>query len=432
MDAETRAEPTCNVLPGWENIYEKSLDCVHCGLCLNACPTYRETGSEVSSPRGRVFLMRGAAEGRLPLAGVLAEEAYQCLGCRACETACPSGVHYGAMVEQVRYEVERAGLRSGFGRWLEGRALRDLVPHPRRLAFAFDLLSLAERLRLDRLLLPLLPRSARETRALVPRVPPRHERAVLPELVPARGERRGRVGFLVGCVMPQLFGAVNAATVRVLTANGFDVVVPRDQGCCGALHAHAGDADGAAQLARRNARAFAAASVDAVVVNSAGCGAAMRDAAQWLPGEGEVLAASVQDVSELLDAAGLRAPGGRIDASVCYDDPCHLAHGQRVTAPPRRLLAQIPGLRLLEHYEPGACCGAAGIYNITHPSMARAVLDRKMNSLGAVDPDLIASGNPGCMMQLRAGVRRAGLRARVVHPVELLDAAYRGAAVTEP
>jgi len=171
------------------------------------------------------------------------------------------------------------------------------------------------------------------------------------------------------------------------------------------------------QLARRNARAFAAASVDAVVVNSAGCGAAMRDAAQWLPGEGEVLAASVQDVSELLDAAGLRAPGGRIDASVCYDDPCHLAHGQRVT--------------VLEHYEPGACCGAAGIYNITHPSMARAVLDRKMNSLGAVDPDLIASGNPGCMMQLRAGVRRAGLRARVVHPVELLDAAYRGAAVTE-
>jgi glycolate oxidase iron-sulfur subunit len=231
--------------------------------------------------------------------------------------------------------------------------------------------------------------------------------------------------------MPQLFGAVNAATVRVLTANGFDVVVPRDQGCCGALHAHAGDADCAAQLARRNARAFAAASVDAVVVNSAGCGAAMRDAAQWLPGEGEALAASVQDVSELLDAAGLRAPGGRIDASVCYDDPCHLAHGQRVTAPPRRLLAQIPGLRMLEHYEPGACCGAAGIYNITHPSMARAVLDRKMNSLGAVDPDLIASGNPGCMMQLRAGVRRAGLRARVVHPVELLDAAYRGVAVTE-
>lgn len=427
MDTARRSERTPTPLAGWEDVYQKALDCVHCGLCLHVCPTYLETGSEVSSPRGRVFLMRGVAEGRFPLAGVLAEQAYQCLGCRACETACPSGVRYGAMVERVRAEVERAGLRTGIARWIERYALRELVPHPRRLARAFDLLALAERLRLDRLLLALMPRSVRETRQLVPAVPPRHERAELPEFVGAHGERRGRVGFLVGCVMPQLFGAVNAATVRVLAANGFDVVVPRDQGCCGALHAHAGDAAFAAELARRNARAFAAAGVDAVVVNSAGCGAAMRDAVDWLPGEGEALASSVRDVSEWLDAAGLRAPEGRVEARVCYDDPCHLLHAQGVGAAPRKLLEQIPGLRLLAHDDPGACCGAAGIYNLTHRSMARAVLERKMRALAALDPDLIASGNPGCIMQLRAGARRAGLRARVVHPIELLDAAYRDA-----
>jgi glycolate oxidase iron-sulfur subunit len=413
------------VLPGWEDVYAKSLDCVHCGLCLQTCPTYLETGSEVSSPRGRVYLMRYAAEGRFPLAGALAEEAYLCLGCRACETACPSGVRFGSMLEQVRREVEGEGLRRGFARWLEARALRDLIPHRRRLALAFDALALAQRVGLDRLALPLLPRAVKEARQLVPRVPPRSERAFPPERVAPRGECRGRVGFFVGCVMPQLFAEVNAATLRVLAANGFEVVIPRDQGCCGALHAHAGDAATARQLARRNADAFASAGVDTVVVNAAGCGAAMRDAAEWLPDEGPALAASVRDVCELLHTEGLRPPTARVEASVCYDDPCHLLHAQRVQAAPRALLQQIPGLRLLPHDEPDACCGAAGIYNLTQPAMAHAVLERKLRALAAADPDLVASGNPGCMMQLRAGLASAGLRARVVHPIELLDEAYR-------
>ena len=428
MASAPRFEATSAALPGWEGVYARALDCVHCGLCLESCPTYRETGSEVSSPRGRIHLMRAVAEGLFPVSGVLAQEAYLCLGCRACETACPSGVEYGAMVEHVRCAVESAGLRRGWARWLERHALRDLVAHPRRLAFAFDLIAWAERLRLDRLLLPLLPSALRDARDLVPRVPPRAQRAALPEITPARGARRGRVGFFAGCVMPQLFGEVNAATLRVLAANGFEVVVPRGQACCGALHAHAGDADAARALARRNARAFADAEVEVVVVNAAGCGAAMRDAAQWLPGEGEALAGSIRDVSEWLEAAGLRAPRGRIDARVCYDDPCHLLHAQRIGAAPRKLLAQIPGLQLLAHGDAGACCGAAGIYNLTHPAMSRAVLERKMRFLAEADPDLIASGNPGCMMQLAAGARRAGLRARVVHPVTLLDAAYRGGA----
>jgi glycolate oxidase iron-sulfur subunit len=281
-----------------------------------------------------------------------------------------------------------------------------------------------QRLRLDRLVRPLLPRRLRDLHALLPPVPPKRERRPLPELVPARGERRGRVGLLTGCIAAELFGHVNRATVRVLAHNGFEVVVPRDQGCCGALHAHAGDPESASDLARRNLAAFARADVEAIVVNSAGCGAAMRDAGAWIGAEGEAFAAKVRDVAEFLDAAGLRPPDGRLEARVCYDDPCHLVHGQGVAEAPRNLLRRIPGLKLEPHDDPAGCCGAAGIYNLTHRAMASAVLERKLRALALVDPDVVASGNPGCLMQLRAGAARSGLRARVVHPIELLDAAY--------
>jgi Fe-S oxidoreductase len=406
-------------------VYRRSLDCIHCGLCLESCPTYRETGREISSPRGRVYLLRGVAEGKLPLSAAVADEAYLCLDCRSCETACPSGVDVGAMIELARAEVEAAGLRSGWPKRLEGWALNGLLPHRRRLRAAVGLLAAVQRLRLDRLAARFLPRALRDAQALLPPVPKRRERRRLPAIVPAEGERRGRVGFFVGCVMPELFGGVNAASVRVLARNGFDVVVPRAQGCCGALHVHAGDFETARGLARRNIAAFAAAEVDAVVVNAAGCGAAMRGAGHWLPDEGDAFAARVRDVAEFLDAEGLRLPHGRVDATVCYDDPCHLAHGQGVVEAPRRLLEQIPGLVLATHDDPAGCCGAAGIYNLTHAEMSQAVLARKLDSLAAADPDVIATGNPGCLMQLRAGVRGRGLRARIVHPIELLDEAYR-------
>jgi glycolate oxidase iron-sulfur subunit len=267
---------------------------------------------------------------------------------------------------------------------------------------------------------------------MLPEVPPRHLRASLPEHVPARGARRGRVAFFTGCVMSELFAETNAATVRVLAREGFDVWIPASQGCCGALQAHAGDARTAHALARRNLATFAASDFDALVTNSAGCGAALRDLGDWLPGEGEPLAGRVRDVCEWLDAVGLRAPLGRFDARVCYDDPCHLVHGQKVSAAPRQLLERIPGLTLVAHDDPTSCCGAAGIYNITHREMSRAVLERKLRTLAAADPDVIATGNPGCLMQLRAGVSRAGLRAEVLHPLSVLSRAYFSSEESRP
>ncbi len=426
-------------------IYAGTLDCVHCGLCLSSCPTYRETGRELSSPRGRVHLMRAVAEGRIEFGATLAEEAYLCLGCRACETACPSGVRFGRLLEETRAAVEHAGLRRGFARRLERFALRRVIPNRRRLRLAVDALALLQRLRLDRAALAWLPRRLAAPLALAPRVPPRAARRPLPwrtrpvtDLAVAshsdvtRTHRagvpkppRGRVLLFTGCVMSELFGDVHHATARVLAANGFEVVVPHSQVCCGALHAHAGDDAFARDLLRINLEAFAGARADAIVVNSAGCGAALREAGDWLPGEGDALARRIRDPMELLDEVGLRPPAGSMHARACYDDPCHLVHGQRIREAPRRVLRNVPGLELVEHDDPTSCCGAAGIYNLTHPEMSDAILERKLRALAAADPDLILSGNPGCLMQLRAGSRRLGLRAEVLHPMTVLDHAYR-------
>jgi glycolate oxidase iron-sulfur subunit len=368
--------------------------------------------------------MRGAIEGEIPVGEVLAEEAYLCLGCRACETACPSGVEFGAILEEARAAVEKIGLREGWRKRVESWALRTLLPRPRWLRWLVGALGLIQRLRLDRLALPLLPARLREAYELVPAIPPVRERARLPSLIPAQGTPRGRVALFEGCIMPELFGRVNLATARVLARNGFEVLVPREQGCCGALHAHAGEMGVARDLARRNLAAFDPARVDAIVVNSAGCGAVLRESERWLPQQAEAFAASVRDICEFLEAAGIEPPSGRLEARVCYDDPCHLVHGQRVEAAPRRLLEMIPGLELVDHDDPTGCCGAAGIYNLTHREMSREVLERKMRALAAADPDVIASGNPGCLIQLHAGAKRWGLRARVVHPIELLAESY--------
>jgi glycolate oxidase iron-sulfur subunit len=388
--------------------------------------------------------MRGVAEGEIELGDVVAEELHLCLGCRACETACPSGVEYGAMLERGRAAVAEAGLRRGLSPRIERLALRHVVPHSRRLHWLVSALRMAQRLGLDRALEPMLPPSIRGARSLLPKIPAASKRVRLPAHTPARGKRRGRALLLEGCIMPELFGDVNRATAGVLAENGFDVVVPQSQGCCGALQAHAGDLELARTLARANVRAFSDGRpradtetpapeptedpteepLDALVVNSAGCGAALRDSTHWIGESGARMAGQVRDICELLDEAGLRPPTRRVRARVCYDDPCHLVHGQGVSDAPRRVLAAIPGVELVPHANASACCGAAGTYNLTQPEMSREVLAAKLDALEDASPDIVASGNPGCIMQLRAGLSERALAIRVAHPVELLAESY--------
>lgn len=377
--------------------------------------------------------MRGVFEERIPLAGLAAEEAFRCVGCRACETACPSGVEYGAMLELMREEVIDAGLRSGGARLIERIALRQIVPRRFMLRSLVGLLGFAQRFGLDRAVLgalsavSLLPEGVRHSHSLMPDIPSREERRRLPAFTQAVGERRGCVAFLSGCVMHEIFPDANRATVRVLAHNGFDVIVPEDQGCCGALQAHSGDARTAHKLARRNAAVFASYSIDALISNSAGCGTALREAETWIGEDGRALSSKAKDISEFLDEVGLRVPetkAKRKPVRVCYDDPCHLIHTQGVSAAPRRLLEELPGVELVSHANPDRCCGAAGIYNLTQRELSNQILEEKMDSLADADPDLIASGNPGCMMQLQRGAEQRGMKARVLHPIELLATLY--------
>jgi glycolate oxidase iron-sulfur subunit len=412
--------------------------CVQCGLCLPGCPTYRETYREQSSPRGRLHLMRAVAEGRLDvLDPVFTDQMAECLGCRACEPACPSGVAYGAALETARTAVEQARAARGRRSWRE-RILRRLVfdwllrdlARVRALgtvawlAQRGGLQALARRgglvraLRLERLEAQLPPLSR-------PFFAPRGQ------VYPARGERRGRAGLLAGCVMHTAFAPVMRATVRVLTRNGWEVVVPAGQGCCAALHLHAGEPGGARALARRLIAAFDAAGTDVVVTNSAGCGAAMkeyghllRDDPAWAD-RAAAFSARVRDVTELLAQQPLRGHLAPLHRTVVYQDPCHLLHAQRIAAAPRALLRAVPGLRLVEADEAGLCCGSAGSYSLLRPEMSERLLRRKLDHLLAAGAEEIATANPGCTLQLRSGLRRRGLRVPVRHVVELLDEAYR-------
>lgn len=398
--------------------YQATLDCVHCGLCLPHCPTYQETGRESSSPRGRIYLMRGVAEGRIPLDELIVEEMSFCLACRACESACPAGVRYGHLVEGMRAEIDVRGSRGRVRRFAERLALRRVVASPRTLHALSGALRLYQRSGLQRALratrlLALAPPLARMERML-PRLPDTHR---APLRVEARGARRGRVAFFSGCVMPEVFGPVNAATIDVLARNGFEVEVPAGQGCCGALHRHAGDPEAAEKLHAANRLAFNLDGIDAVILNSAGCGAALRDV-------GDALAHKVRDVTEFLADAGLREIPHPLPLRVAYDDPCHLLHGQRVAAAPRAVLRAIPELELFDLPGCRDCCGAAGIYNLTQPAMSARLLERKIQAIRDTQPNVVATGNPGCLLQIGGGVRAARLPVEVLHPVELLARAY--------
>lgn len=402
--------------------------CVHCGLCLNQCPTYRALQLEPESPRGRIHLVKAAAEGRIDINQRFADHLYLCLLCRACESACPSGVQYGRIAEAAREQLGTPG--SEPARAVLKFVFTQLLPYRRRLRFAFALLRFYQRSGLQRMIARFLPKKLRDMERLLPAIPGKFFKPPVGTL-PAIGRRRARVAMLDGCVMPLLFGDVNDATVRVLQCNGCEVVFPPAQTCCGALNVHNGETAAARRMARRNIDAFLEADVDTVIVNAAGCGAAMKEYSHLLRDDPEYrdkaerFSARVKDAAEFLADLGLVGELRPLTMTVTYQDPCHLAHGQRIRNQPRQLLQAIPGLTIIEMDGADRCCGSAGIYNLTHPAMSQHLLREKMQAVAATGSTAIVAPNPGCMVQLRHGAARYGPGLEVYHLMDLLDRAYR-------
>ena len=406
--------------------------CTRCGLCEQACPTYRLERYEPDSPRGRIFLMKEVALGRAAADANLAEHLYRCLGCRACETACPSSVPFGKLLELGRYQVElhgeldpkRRGWRSfrsiAFERVLPSPALFKLAMLPARIIQSIPPL---------RGLRSMLPRGSRwrKLMAMIPPATHAADKVTQGSVIPAMGQRRARVGFFTGCVMDALFGGVHAATARVLARNGCEVVVVGGQWCCGALNVHAGERHHALRMMQDNVAVFDGEQLDAIVVNSAGCGAMLKQYGAMLEHNPKAhsFADRVKDASEFLFELGLRPGLGPLRERVTYQDACHLAHGQNIRHAPRALLGQIPGLEYVELPNADRCCGAAGVYNLTQPQASQRILDEKLRDIAATGAQSIVTTNPGCAMQLHAGLREAGSAAGVYHLMEMLDRSYQ-------
>jgi glycolate oxidase iron-sulfur subunit len=436
MSDEAIQEQQLLRIVGSEIDYARFLDCVHCGLCTSACPTYLETGNENDSPRGRIYLMRAVVDGRTELTETIERHLDLCLDCRSCETACPSGVQYGRLIEPFRVDMKKSSRKSSgwFDRWI----LQGLFPYPRRMKLALAPMRLMQFLKLDRVaeaigLHKLLPGKLRRMYAQLPRLQPSGK--PFPKVLPAKGERRARVGLFTGCVAEAMFSQTNRATARVLQEQGCEVVIPGMQVCCGAIHYHSGNDRPALEFARKNAEAFLREDLDAIIVNVAGCGAMLKDyshLAEEVSGTDEAtterlrqFAERVKDVSEFLSELGPLAPQGPIPVRAVYHDACHLCHAQQIRAQPRELLATIPGLELIPLAEPEICCGAAGSYNLTEPEMSDRLSHRKVQNILAVSPDIVVSGNAGCTLQIQAALRNAGKDIPVLHPMELLDKSFR-------
>ena len=412
--------------------YEDFSLCIHCGLCLNHCPTYRLWQLEADSPRGRIRQMLLVEQGEFPISETFVKHIDQCLDCRSCESACPSAVNYGKLVENARARIETEYKRPLFARRARDFVYRRLLPYPERIAMAAKLLRFYQTSGLQALartagILKLLGLAEREQ--LLPRIDRHFFFEQLGRTYPAKGTRRARVAFFAGCVANVTFTALNEATIRVLTANGCEVVVPGGQFCCGALALHAGVRDVARDLARRNVAAFAAGGFDAVVTNAAGCGSTLKEYGRlFTDAEPErsaasAFAVSVRDVTEFLAALGLCVPLKEIPARVTYQDSCHLLHGQKIREAPRQLLSAIPGLELVELPYSDICCGSAGVYNVTQPKASLDLLAEKMGHAKSTAAQIIATANPGCLLQLRAGVELHNTRQEILHVVELLDRA---------
>ncbi len=410
--------------------------CVHCGLCLNACPTYRELHVEMDSPRGRIYQMVQVAEGA-PVTEAYVRHIDLCLACRACETACPSGVEYGRLVEAARAEIEQQVRRPFATRLLRNLIFERLLPSRTNLRLAGAALRFSQASGFQKLTRGLLPARLREIESLAPAVETPTFFPLMGAVFPAVGERKYRVALLSGCIANLCFARLNEATVRVLQANGCEVTIPQDQTCCGALHVHAGLRDRARRLARHNIDALldrdglAPGGFDAIITNAAGCGSTLKEYDELLERDPEYAdrakrwVALVRDVNEFLAAIELNPRMGEVRATITYQDSCHLAHGQKIRSAPRQLLQRVPGLTVKEMRLSDLCCGSAGIYNVVHTDMAMALLQKKMETVNATHAERIVTANPGCMLQLRAGVDRFGHGQRVSHVVEILDEAYR-------
>jgi glycolate oxidase iron-sulfur subunit len=442
-------------LPTWDDY----LRCVHCGLCLNNCPTYRLWGMEADSPRGRIRQMLLVNQGQLPLSDSFVTHIDRCLDCRACETVCPSGVEYGRLVEASRAQIEHNYSRS-FGPWLARNLVyRHFLPYRHRIAVAAGLLRFYQVTRLQSLVrasgvLKLLGLAKRER--LLPRIDSEFFYSRLGKTFPAKGTRRARVAFFAGCVAQVTFARLNDATIRVLTANGCEVVVPAGQVCCGALAAHAGVRDIAEELAIKNMANFDQ-DFDAIITNAAGCGSTLKEYTHLFPQKSgaesagaetaeaqarleseypdveirvsslaswaKAFSGKVRDVTEFLAELGLVAPLRETKLRVTYQDSCHLAHGQRIREAPRKLIRAVPGVELVEMAHADQCCGSAGVYNVTQTDAALALLDEKMRHAAETRAQAIVTANPGCILQLRAGAELHATRQEVLHVVELLDRA---------
>jgi glycolate oxidase iron-sulfur subunit len=411
--------------------------CVHCGLCLAYCPTFSELGTEMDSPRGRIFMIKSLAEGRMSLTDSVVNHLSLCLDCRACETVCPAGVPYGRLIEAAKAEIEHARPGGAARRIFRRLNFRVLLGRPAVLRAAAAALRVYQVSGLQRLaratgLTRALPGTLPSWERLLPTIPRRSERRKLPPRIAAEGERRGSVALLEGCIQSVVFGEQNRATARVLARNGWEVVTPKGQGCCGALNAHGGDHAGALDLARRTIDAFEGCRADAIVVNTSGCGAHMKAYGTLLAndpryrGRAESFARSVRDVSEFLAGEPLRGPLAPLAMTVAYHDPCHVVHGQKIRIEPRRLLAQIPELKLVDLAESDWCCGSAGIYNLTQPEMADRLLERKVRHIVETGAEAVVTANPGCILQIQQGLRARGRNVKALHIVEILDKAYGG------
>ncbi len=419
---------------------EKLIDtCVHCGFCLATCPSYRVIGKEMDSPRGRIYLMDAVNKGEISLSDATVQHFDSCLGCLACVSTCPSGVQYDKLISATRHQVER-----NYPRSLPDRFLRQLIfslfPYPGRLRFLLAPLLVYQKLGLSKFvratgLLKLVSPQLAAMESILPAVTLKSFQDNLPTVIPAQGKKRYRVGMILGCVQRLFFSPVNEATVRVLTANGCEVIIPRSQGCCAALPEHQGQAEQAHALARQMIDSFADTEVDAVIINAAGCGHTLKEYGHMLRDDPDYrekatqFAAKVKDVQEFLATVGLTAPLSPISdrpITLVYQDACHLLHGQKISVQPRQLLRQIPGVKLKEPVDAALCCGSAGVYNLLQPEVAEELGQQKVENLLNTGADLIASANPGCTLQISKHLQLQGKDIAIAHPMELLDYSIRG------